>query len=97
MNNYNKGDVVRIKGSFLDVDDNPIDPDVVRVQVKTPSGTVTEYTYGVGSFVTKESVGVYYADVNANASGVWRYRYYSTGNGQAANETRFVIEVSAFG
>ena len=97
MNTYNKGDVVRVKGSFLDPDDNPLDPDVIYLQVKTPAGVVTNYTYGIGATVVKESTGVYYADINANASGVWRYRYYSTGNGQAANESRFVIEVSAFG
>lgn len=95
-NTYKKGGLVRCTGTFTDSSGDAIDPTSVFFSALSPGGTQTDYTYGTNAELVKSSTGVYYVDVNANASGDWYYRFYSTGSGQAANETRFVIQSSQF-
>jgi len=44
----------------------------------------------------KAAVGSYYTDVVATDAGIWYYRFYSTGTGQAAGETSFRVRESSF-
>lgn len=69
-----------------------VDPDVVKLDVTDPNGTVTTYTYGSGGFIVKDSTGVYHANIDAGTTGFWYYRWYSTGNGQAADVGRFEVD-----
>jgi hypothetical protein len=50
--------------------------------------------YGVAPALVKDSTGHYHIDVSASMSGTWRYRWESTGAGQAAEEGAFVVESS---
>ncbi len=57
-NIHDLGDVVRVSATFTDFDtEDLIDPDVVKLSVRTPAGVVTTYTFGVGGNVVKEAVG----------------------------------------
>jgi len=73
-----------------------IDPDAVYVQIKTPSGVITSYQYGVDIEVENPSVGTYTIDVEVTEHGIWYYRWYSTGTGMAAGEGRFDAKSSEF-
>ena len=86
-NIYDLGDSIRVSATFTDADtQDAVDPDVVNLSIRTPDGTLTTYTYGVGGNVVKADVGQYYSIVDVNQSGSWFYRWWSTGFGQAAKE-----------
>ncbi len=96
MNSYDVGDVVRCVGTFANSAGTEVDPTAVLCKVREPDGTVTAYTYGVDAALVKAAVGSYYVDVEATAAGLWAYRFYSTGVGQAAGEAGFRVRVSSF-
>lgn len=93
---YQVGDLVRIAGAFTNAAGTAVDPTAVFAKYKDPGGITTALTYGVDVALVRDSAGNYHVDVNADESGVWRYRFYSTGTGQAANEEQFIVEPSAF-
>jgi hypothetical protein len=91
MDTYALGNLVRVSAAFTNSVGAAVDPAVVKCQVRTPDGTVTTYTYGTDAEVIKSATGAYYLDVDAATAGEWRYRWYSTGSGQAADEGRFYV------
>lgn len=96
MNIYDVGDVVRCSVAYANSADVAVDPTAVFCKVRKPDGTITQYTYGADAALVKQSPGSYYLDVEATAAGVWYYRFYSTGVGQAAGETSFRVRTSNF-
>lgn len=90
-NIYDVGDLVRCSGPFTNSAGAAIDPEAVKVSIRKPDGTVTTYVYNTDAEVVKDSVGNYHIDVDANAAGRWYYRWWSTGNGQAADENWFLV------
>lgn len=95
-NNYQVGDLVRVTGTFTDINGNLIDPTSVLFSFKTPAGSITTYVYLTDAQLVKDSTGVYHVDVNANTIGTWPYRFYSTGVGQTAGEASFQVPFSNF-
>jgi hypothetical protein len=94
-NIYDLGDLVKVSATFKDAGTGAaIDPDVINVSIRTPTGVVTSYTYSVDANLIQENVGEYYAMVNANESGFWFYRWWSAGFGQTAKETKFEIRTA---
>lgn len=79
------GSLVRIKGTFKDLDDVLLDPTDVHLYIKDPNGVETTEEYSPGNIV-RESAGVYYFDLDLDVEGEWIYRLYSTGTGQTALE-----------
>ena len=96
MNQYQRGDLVRCTASFATSAGVATDPTAVRFQVRDPANVTTEYVYGTDAELVRSAAGAYYVDVNANQAGTWRYRFYSTGTGQAADEGAFRIKDSWF-
>jgi len=96
-NVYDYGDLVRVSAVFSNIAGAAQDPDVVFLQVLNPAGVTTEYEYLVDVGVVRDLQGHYHYNVDANAPGVWWYRWYSTGAGQAADEYRFKVRPSRFG
>lgn len=94
-NTHDLGDLVRVSAPFTLVSSGAaVDPDVVKLTIKTPSGTVTTYIYGTDAEIVKDSTGNYHADISAGEAGTWHYRWWSTGNGQAAQEKRFEVRTA---
>lgn len=95
---YDKGDEIRLRGEFTDIAGNHVDPTAVFVITVDPSDNETLYTYGGSgandSSLIKESEGIYNCLVDADESGTWHYRFYSTGTRQGAGEHKFVIRSS---
>jgi hypothetical protein len=90
------GDLVRLDATFTDNAGAEVDPTAVYFQTKNRSGSKSTYEYGVDANVVKVETGVYYADIDATQSGTWWYRVYSTGTGQAADESSFEVAYSEF-
>lgn len=95
INVYQKGDLARCAASFTDSGGSALDPTGVSFTVTTPAGVSTTYVYGTDAALVKDSSGHYHVDVNANARGVWFYRWFSTGTGQAAEQGEFSVEATA--
>lgn len=92
INLYQVGDLVRISGAFTDTSDAPQDPSALSLFVTAPNGITTEYVYGTDVEVVKDSTGNYHADIDADLAGDWRYRWVSSGTGQASQFGQFVVE-----
>jgi len=94
MNKYEKGETVRITGTFT-VSSVATDPTAVILKVQRPSGAESTYTYAL-SQVTKSSTGIYYKEIAANESGRWYYRWEGTGAVVSADEDVFFVKNSEF-
>ena len=92
---YHLGDLIRVSAVFTDAAGDAVDPDAVFAQYKDPSGNVTELEYLTDAALVKDSVGNYHVDIDADEAGRWRYRFYSTGDGQAANQKSFDVTASS--
>jgi hypothetical protein len=96
-NSYDKGNLVRVSVTFKTPTGTPVDPSVVVCQVEDPLGTTTTNTYTtIGGSIAKTGTGAYYYDVDGDMTGIWKYRWYSTGTGQSADESLFEINESEF-
>jgi hypothetical protein len=96
MQTYDKGDVLRVIGTFTDVDNALVDPGSVVFSYRTPAGTKHDLTYLQDPEVIRESPGVYYFDLSFTESGQWCVAYRSSGNGQAAAERNYFVRTSCF-
>ena len=94
MTNYDVGDLVKVIGTFTDPDagDALIDPTAVFLSVKDPSGNLTTFEYDVDDDITRESEGVYSAEIDCDEAGTFYYRWFSTGLGKAAEEKSFKVD-----
>lgn len=73
---YAAGTTIRLKFLFTDVDDNYVDPDVVKAYVMDPTGKVTEYTFGTALNFEKLANGQYALRLQtaiSDPAGIWRY------------------------
>lgn len=90
------GQDVRVTAVFTDPDndDAAVDPDVVKLSFKDPAETVTTWTYDSDTELVRDSAGNYHALIDADAAGIWYYRWWSTGDGKAAKEGTFRVEAA---
>lgn len=91
MNAHDKGDVVRLSGTFRDIDGALVAPSAVTLKYRSPSGAVTTIA---GGSLTNPSTGLYTYDLTVDAAGVWTYRYESTGTAAAQEEATFIVRSS---
>lgn len=94
MADYDLGNLVHVKATFKDSDGQRTDPDVVKLSVRDPGGTTTTYIFGTDDEVVKDGVGRYSSDINADETGTWYYRWWATGDGQAADEGEFTVSTA---
>lgn len=96
---YDSGDTVRVSAIFSDSGGTALDPAVVKFQCLADALQIlTTLTHGVDAALVKEATGHYYVDIDSTESpGSWRWRFYSTGTGQAAAEDQFYVRPSAVG
>jgi len=96
-NSYDLGELVRCSVIFTDTDGAEQDPEEVFFQVRAPgAATATTYAYGVDGELLKSDTGNYYVDVDADTTGMWNWRWYATGAGQAAVKGQFQVNPSEF-
>ena len=92
---YDVGDLIRSSITFTDFNGAAADPTTVVFKYENPAGTVTSITYpAVG--ITKDSTGVYHADVTITTAGSWWFRWNGTGAVIAATEEPVFVQASMF-
>lgn len=87
---YDRGDLVRLTGTFKNASDALTNPTAVVLRIKDPAGTVTTPT------PTNTSTGVFDYDLSLNLEGTWTYRFEGTGAVQQAEEDTLFVRNSVF-
>ena len=88
---------VRIDVVFTDDDGNPIDPATVQFDLMSPRMDTTTYVYCTDAALVRWQQGEYFVDVVPTDSGMWAYRWTTTGTGQATvQEGIFRVQASLF-
>jgi RecJ-like exonuclease len=94
---FSLGASVRVRGKFKYPSTGVLfDPTTVKASYRHEANVVTTKTYGPDPELVKESTGIYYIDINANAVGNWYWRIFSQGTGQTAEEGTFKVPASNF-
>lgn len=95
INEYWKGQAVKVSASFTDEDGEAVDPDVVKLSYTNPSGDTVTLEYGEDEELFTTAAGHYEVIIDADEAGRWYYRWWSTGDGQASEQFHFeVVEVA---
>lgn len=97
-NTYDIGDLVRIRATFVSTDlVTPADPSTIIFRTLNPLTGVACFSFvAAGASITRAGVGAYYKDITPNAQGQWAYNALATGGVQAAAESSFNVQHSAF-
>lgn len=94
---FDIGDDVNLIAEFRNSAGDFVDPSAVNFKVKDPAGVVTTYIYGTNAQLVKDAVGKYRVTIDANKTGFWYYKFWSTGvSGKAAKETVFRVRKTEF-
>ncbi len=89
---YDIGDMIRETGTFKNASSAAADPTKVYFDLQKPSGTITYSTYAAGTTaLTRTGTGVYYKDIPTTSSGMYEYRWHSTGTVYTAQEGYFNV------
>lgn len=91
-NYYTVGALVRCWCTFQDSSSNNQDPTNVFFRYVDTAGSTTSLTYGgtgPSTRVVKDATGIFYCDVDADATGTFSYKWWATGTGQSAAEDAF--------
>lgn len=103
MRTHDVGDLIKLTGTFTDPDNNDsvIDPTAVRLKIEDPSGNVSKIAYDGDDLdlsedarIWRSAEGVYNYNLDIDEAGVWHYRFYSTGVGQASDVYYFKAEAT---
>lgn len=91
------GAPVAIEAEYRNASGVLIDPTTVSLKTRSPSGTVSTYTYGVTSAPIKLATGRYRIEVTPDQPGRWHWRWQTTGSGLvSAEEGSFTVKASPF-
>jgi hypothetical protein len=97
INLHKLGATVRISVAFEDANGDAADPTTVTLKVQDPSGNEDTYAYADSpTVIYKSATGNYYADIVADESGDWFYRWEGTGGPEGVDEEQFMVEASQF-
>jgi hypothetical protein len=96
MSTHDVGDRRRLTITVRDEDGVIADPFGVVFRMREPDDTVTVYVYGTDTEVVKDSPGVYHVDWDITLEGLHFWRFETTGDVMAAEETTFTVRRSAF-
>lgn len=88
------GEVAKISVTIVGADALAADPSALRLKVKSPTGTLTAYVFGVATELVKDSVGKFHANILMSEAGVWAYRWEADAPNAGANEGRITVKKS---
>ena len=95
MGTYFKGNIVRCF-CYFEEDNERVVPDTVTFKIKDPAGNISTYLYLTDDELEKDGDDLFSIDIEAITPGQWFYRFESTGEGQAAFESEFVVRKGQF-
>lgn len=84
---YFPGNIIRLVAEFKNAAGVLVAPDAVQFRILAPGAEAPSVVAG-----TELSLGVYYADVAADVSGIWKYK--ATGSGAVVAAVEAFFEVS---
>ncbi len=90
MNEYLLGNIVRISAYFQN-SGTVVNPTAVLLWLKKGDAPKTLLVYGTDPEIVNPATGTYYMDVVADPVGLYTYNWFSTGTGQAAGQTNFLV------
>jgi hypothetical protein len=88
------GEYARLTLTVANASGAAADPGALRLKVRNPAGTVTEYIYGVAAEIVRTGLGKYRADVVVDAPGRWAWRWETTAPNAGAAEGELVVTKS---
>lgn len=93
---YNIGDLVRLRITFHNTENQPADPTTIRLRVLPPDGNETQHDYDPSpapgaDTLTRHNTGIYYYDYPADQRGEHLIRWEATGTIEAADLDRFYV------
>lgn len=88
---YSLGALPKLSAIFSIVGGGLIDPTTVACEIEKPDGTILPFVYITDPEIVRDSLGTFHMFVDADQSGMWKYRWFSTGTGQTANMRQFRI------
>lgn|GEM_PF-1105941 len=88
------GEVAKITVAIVNSAAVAADPSALRLKVKSPSGTLTTYVFGVAVELVKDSVGNYHANIVMSEAGAWAYRWEADAPNAGASEGRITVKKS---
>src|SRR5258708_39259169 len=91
QNSYFINNLITVSVIFTDKSGNLIDPTSVNLKIERPDSVIITYIYGVDSGLTRDSLGKYHFDINANIAGQWTYFWMGIGVGESSNANIFII------
>ena len=95
MHQTDIGDILRTTARFTTSTASTAtkNPTSVKWRRVSPAGVVASYTFSAatGPVIVRDTTGVFHADVLATASGVYWYRWTSTGNITTSQEGSFQV------
>lgn len=91
---FDIGDLVEVRVTFLNADGDETDPSTVRFRYKKPDSAVVVKTYPADTEIVKVSTGVYYIRLSIDRSGRWAAGGYGSGAVEAAVKTTFSVRAS---
>jgi hypothetical protein len=68
-----------------------VNPDHVYFKYKRPGLDPIIYEYGVNAQLVRSADGKYYVNLDAVVAGEWHFKFYSTGDYQAAQQGSFTV------
>lgn len=88
---------IRLQVAFRTDSSDLVDPPTVTLSTMSPACVQTTYSYGDDDEMSRISTGVYAADITPDESGMWSYRWVTTGtNTTTAIEGDFWVQESVF-
>jgi len=89
-NTYDKGDLVRLTGTFTDPNGALADPTAVTLRLRNPLAVATTPA------TVKDATGVYHYDLTLDTVGEWFYRWEGTGAVTTAEEASLYVRATQF-
>lgn len=86
-----------VLGMTFSVAGTNTDPTAVSLELKSPAGAVTTYTYAATQ-ITKSATGIYTKTLDSsilNAAGTWNYSWIGTGSAAGAEQGKVVVVARA--
>ena len=90
MADYIVGDLVRVTANFTDIEGTLTDPSQINLGIKYPSNDISYVTYSGGE-IERDSIGVYYYDIDVDTPGVYKIYWWSEGPAQGAGQDLFYV------
>ena len=88
---------IRIKSRIRDIDGDLVDPSTIEFELRKPGESSYEvYTSLTVPTVLRQSVGIYYIDLDIDEPGRWQYSWFTYGDPTTSWKSFFEVEDSRY-